>query len=264
MDGNRFDALARTFGAHRSRRSVVKALGAAALGVLVTSRRVAAQVPTDCTGLADGTPCDDGNACTMNDVCQGGICHGTAVQCPDTPCHSVGTCDPPTGVCWYTPEADGAACDAGDTCTTGDTCQDGLCVAGTPSYDMAFLPPLDGSTSGTIVLNRAKNGRVVPVKVAVTGCAGPLTGDNTAEGRLTIRVSRLGSCEAGVVESLETYVDAGASSAGTDAFRWADDAWLYNFDLKALGLDAGSCYRLDVLLDGQPISGDAFAVIQAV
>jgi hypothetical protein len=128
---------------------------------------------------------------------------------------------------------------------------------------VGFLAPLDGSTPDGIVLNRAKNGRVIPVKVAVAGCAdGPLTGENTAEGRLTIRVGRLTSCAVGVVDQVETYADAGSPSAGTDHFRWAGDHWIYNLDTKALGLTSGICYRLDVALDGQIISDDRFAVVQ--
>jgi hypothetical protein len=47
----------------------------------------------------NGTPCNDGNACTQVDTCQSGICLGTSpILCPASDqCHSVGTCDPASG-----------------------------------------------------------------------------------------------------------------------------------------------------------------------
>lgn len=35
-----------------------------------------------CAGAANGTACNDGNPCTANDACQGGVCTGVAVQTP--------------------------------------------------------------------------------------------------------------------------------------------------------------------------------------
>ena len=52
-------------------------------------------------GKADGTACNDGNACTQTDTCQAGACTGAnPVVCtaPDQ-CHVAGTCNPATGVC---------------------------------------------------------------------------------------------------------------------------------------------------------------------
>ena len=49
---------------------------------------------------ADGTTCNDGNACTTADTCQAGTCTGTPVTCTaQDQCHAAGTCDPATGVC---------------------------------------------------------------------------------------------------------------------------------------------------------------------
>ena len=78
--------------------------------------------------LNDGTGtiigCDDGDACTTGDSCQGdaaGTCQGTdtsAVDCDDLIACTADTCDPATG-CANTPV--NAACDDGNVCTT-DTC----------------------------------------------------------------------------------------------------------------------------------------------
>jgi hypothetical protein len=47
----------------------------------------------------DGTPCDDGNACTHTDGCQAGTCTGEAVVCDvPTVCHWA-TCKPRSGRC---------------------------------------------------------------------------------------------------------------------------------------------------------------------
>ena len=51
------------------------------------------------TRTPDGTPCDDHDACTQNDICQMGTCvGGTAVVCvAQDACHAAGVCDPQTG-----------------------------------------------------------------------------------------------------------------------------------------------------------------------
>jgi hypothetical protein len=77
-----------------------------------------------------GTACDDGNACTFNDVCQGGACAGGSVNCADNnPCTD-DSCDAKSG-CTHASNA--APCDDGDACTTGDQCGDGSCKPGTPT-----------------------------------------------------------------------------------------------------------------------------------
>ncbi len=110
--------------------------------------------------------CDDGCACTKDDVCNGGECSGTLDPSCDK-CFSDSDCedgDPCTnntcrfgtcslgGVCVVSPKCvgnnpctidqcnngvceydhnDGVACDDGDLCTRHDTCAGGVC-AGTP------------------------------------------------------------------------------------------------------------------------------------
>ena len=103
-----------------------------------------------------GTVCDDDNACTSNDACNGqGTClSGQSLECNDAISCTVDTCHPITG-CIYTPddtfcddsnvcteetcnETTGCissnnnnfACDDGDDCTSNDTCNQGACVAG--------------------------------------------------------------------------------------------------------------------------------------
>jgi hypothetical protein len=113
-----------------------------------------------------GEPCDDGNPCTLDDFCKGGVCTGETVDCSDEldctldVCLPDGTCSHPlrNGFCLildtcfadgdFNPlfpclecitavttdqwtAQDGASCDDQDACTSNDRCQAGACV-GTP------------------------------------------------------------------------------------------------------------------------------------
>ncbi|MDY0061122.1 MAG: hypothetical protein RBU45_15045 [Myxococcota bacterium] len=72
----------------------------------------------------DGTPCDDGNACTTQDACQQGRCAGVERSCDDgDPCTSE-ACHPVDGCLRV---ASAAPCDDGDACTVGDVCRAGVC-----------------------------------------------------------------------------------------------------------------------------------------
>src|SRR5262249_25890640 len=71
-----------------------------------------------CSGATNGTSCSDGNACTQNDTCQGGVCvSGTPVVCPGTKQCDAKACDPTTGLCTV---PDGTPCDDNDKCTQVD------------------------------------------------------------------------------------------------------------------------------------------------
>ncbi|MGH2533099.1 MAG: hypothetical protein ACRDJW_12445 [Thermomicrobiales bacterium] len=86
--------------------------------------------------LPDGSPCDDGLACTDPDTCQGSVCTGPSVVCPDPDsCHEAGACDTETGDCVYPAKDDGTECDDGNACTEGDTCQAGVCTGASIECD---------------------------------------------------------------------------------------------------------------------------------
>src|SRR6266540_3874955 len=84
--------------------------------------------------VANGTSCNDGNACTRTDTCQAGVCAGSnPVACTaQDQCHTAGTCDTQTGTCSNPVKADGTACSDGNGCTQTDTCQAGACVGANP------------------------------------------------------------------------------------------------------------------------------------
>ena len=104
-----------------------------------------------------GDPCDDGDACILDETCNAeGQCVGTPKQCDDgNVCDGAETCDPSSGACvsgvalacgdgnpctddacdpvvGCTHANNAASCDDGDACTLGDTCSGGFCQAGTP------------------------------------------------------------------------------------------------------------------------------------
>lgn len=81
--------------------------------------------------LGGSTSCNDGNACTFNDVCQGnGNCAGTAYSCPGSDtcqtvtCNGTGTCDTtyhPGVICGSCTCGD-VACDSTGGCTVRQGC----------------------------------------------------------------------------------------------------------------------------------------------
>lgn len=89
----------------------------------------------DCTAAdPDGSPCDDADACTLEEICNQGVCGGgTTRQCNDNESCTTDSCDSSaadansiTG-CVHRPNSD--SCDDGNACTTGDTCSGGTCTA---------------------------------------------------------------------------------------------------------------------------------------
>ncbi|QRN94351.1 putative metal-binding motif-containing protein [Archangium violaceum] len=133
------------------------------------AERCSVSVDYDCDGASgcqdskcQQKACDDGNACTTGDRCEGsGVsaqCKGQAVQCeksasgcvtastcsqetgrcvetrkacnaPPTACYeSAGACNDATGECEYAVKAASVSCDDSQACTTGDVCNGaGVC-----------------------------------------------------------------------------------------------------------------------------------------
>ena len=119
------------------------AYGVNASGVIVGSSgeagarhavRWVPNLPTDCSGLPDNSPCDDGDACSQSDTCQAGACVGAyPVVCNAVDqCHRAGSCDPSTGLCSNPVAGKGTICSDGNACTKLDFCQAGVCVGGSP------------------------------------------------------------------------------------------------------------------------------------
>lgn len=134
-------------------------------------------------------------------------------------------------------------------------------------YTIDFLPPFDDSSPSGLIVNKMKNGRVVPVKVVIYDvCSHSYITDGA---NVTIAVSKTSGTGTG--DPVEEYSDAGQSSGNTNLFRWTSDAsalgggfWIYNLDSKALGLVVNNLYRVDVSVGGIKATVDTWAVLQPV
>jgi hypothetical protein len=135
-------------------------------------------------------------------------------------------------------------------------------------YTVDFLPPFDDSSPSGLIINKMKNGRVVPVKATIYDvCAQAYVIDPTTQ--VTIKVSKTSGTGNG--DPVEEYADAGQSSAGTNLFRWTTDStvpgggfWIYNLDSKALGLVVNNLYRIDINVGANLATRDTWAVLQPV
>lgn len=74
-----------------------------------------------CLQENNAAPCDDSNACTVNDTCQGGGCQGAPVACDDGVACTLDSCDPTAG-CVNQP-TDGL-------CDTDLPCSESICEQG--------------------------------------------------------------------------------------------------------------------------------------
>jgi subtilisin-like proprotein convertase family protein len=78
----------------------------------------------------DGSPCDDTEFCTVDDVCMQGICRGQPNECSDgNPC-TVDICNELEDRCVGTAAPDQTPCDDGHFCTLGELCLSGECTQG--------------------------------------------------------------------------------------------------------------------------------------
>jgi hypothetical protein len=80
--------------------------------------------------ILDGVPCEDGNLCNGDDMCEAGVCvHRNPLDCDDSNVCTDEVCAPLLG-CQYFFNA--RSCDDGDACTDGDICSGGSCQSGGP------------------------------------------------------------------------------------------------------------------------------------
>ena len=136
-------------------------------------------------------PCDDQNACTMNDICSDGECTGTSIDCTDDdPCTINEGCDPEIG-CVADPycEDDGGPCTI-DECDpqTGDctyepmwgpwdTCAPDDCLIGLSVPPQLFVNNDDDNGNG--ILDLKEPGPIIGeddlqmVTVDASGCPEP-------------------------------------------------------------------------------------------
>ena len=131
----------------------------------------------------DGTECDDGNFCVVDEICASGICEGSAYQCPGKQCAKA-TCDDDLDDCTYTgdPGQVGDDCDDNDVCTVDTVCTAaGECGNGDPTTPeeckdellddnpcmLGICDPVDGCH-----LTAAEDGMECPLNNATAQCLG--------------------------------------------------------------------------------------------
>lgn len=79
------------------------------------------------TKLLDGSPCNDANACTLQDVCKDGICGGSGGACDDNNACTADSCKPASG-CVH--DALNGLCNDGNPYTVNENCAGGVCGGG--------------------------------------------------------------------------------------------------------------------------------------
>lgn len=131
----------------------------------------------------DMAPCDDGNTCTQQDHCTGGVCAGTPYLCPaPTKCQIYSSCDGKGG-CEAPLKSDGEVCDGPD-CGAGSgkvaaTCKGGICIAAKwESCDDGDACTVDGCTLTSGCTHTPKPGGcanskeiLIPAGAFKMGCA---------------------------------------------------------------------------------------------
>lgn len=105
---------------------------------------------TGCTHLPGAaTPCDDGNACTKGDVCDGGSCKaGFSIDCAPISACVLQQCQPASGSCTPVNAADGGLCDDGNPCSQSDACKAGGCLGLKNPCDDSNPCTFDGCSGG--------------------------------------------------------------------------------------------------------------------
>jgi hypothetical protein len=131
-------------------------------------------------------------------------------------------------------------------------------------YSVTFLQPFDPSNPDAAIINKAKAGRVVPVKVTIYDvCAQAAYEDPSAAPSVSVTKSANPAGTTG--DPIETYADAGASNGNDQYFRWSTDGfWIYNLDTKALQLVTGNSYRVDAYVGSVKATDDEWGLLQTV
>src|SRR5439155_7360738 len=110
---------------------------------------------------ANGTACNDNNACTTNDTCSNGACvGGPPPNCDDNNVCTTDSCKPASG-CAHMNNT--LPCDDANACTFPDTCSGGQCTGVTTAACKVtgggFIEPLTGEVSGmaTLLIERGSD-----------------------------------------------------------------------------------------------------------
>ena len=219
--------------------------------------------------VANGTGCNDGNACTQSDACQGGSCvGGSPVSCTASDqCHAAGVCDPSSGSCSNPTATNGTSCSDGDACTVGDTCQAGSCSSGTTktctALDQCHVAGVCNPSTGNCSNPNATDGTSCSDGIACTlsdTCqSGTCVGGNGPSSQPGCKNDTGGADDAVGQKDLSQFcVNTSASCTGTVfTWQWDDTAWTGTNSGDACALyDTDGNNRADLALcvsvTGQP------------
>lgn len=107
-----------------------------------------------CTGAADGSPCDDRDACTATSACRGGVCVGDGAEVCDPlaeDCVATNACDPSNGQCVAGAAQDDLGCTAPLECIPAGVCMRGRCRTPRPPCDDVNPCTVDRCEAATCV-----------------------------------------------------------------------------------------------------------------
>lgn len=251
--------------------------------VLVRRKSGGGQYQVTATALArdcaqpgtDGLSCDDTNSCTSAEVCQAGMCGGTAA--PDaTPCDDGNQCTGSdacqAGLCIGVALTDGTPCDDGDRCSRPDTCAGGACSGPAPAVGCA-LPGVPDA--GALLLrDDVRDGKD---KMSWKWSKGPATplgalGDPTTTTDYALCLyDRAGGMPS---RKLKLPLPAGSawSESSTTGFRWKDGT-LSLGGVTALIIRSGEAGKAKISLSGKshalgmpdlPLAKDPAVTVQLV
>ena len=104
-----------------------------------------------CGVQSDGAFCDDGDPCTLQDICLAGVCVGSSIDpCDaDNPCQS-GSCTPFEG-CVYEDLESGSECTT--PCFELSACQEGACIPDSNTIVVCPAPPQEGGCVSKLQCN---------------------------------------------------------------------------------------------------------------
>ncbi|MSQ83588.1 MAG: DUF1566 domain-containing protein [Myxococcales bacterium] len=175
----------------------------ATAGDTACSLTLCAAATGKCAKVAVTAACSDGDACTLGDVCAGGVCKAGPNTCGE--CKANADCDDKNQCtddsCGGTPPAclhsnTTAACSDGDACTTADVCAGGKCGS----------EPLDCDDSEPCTTDTCKGGSCVYLAATSATCT---DGDSCTSGDFCLnKVCKAGQGKTDCDDKLGCTVDS--------------------------------------------------------
>jgi hypothetical protein len=227
--------------------------------------------------------CDDGDACTANDVCQAGACAGGSTRdcddgnpCTDDDCHAGEGCRS---------QPNRAPCDDGNPCTAHDTCGSGACQGGAgtacddtnPCTDDSCVPglgcvnldnrvPCDDGNACT-AQDRCEWGACVGIAALDCDDRNVCTDDSCNPALGCVHSDNRAFCDDGDACTIREACDHGACAGGSardcdDSNPCTDDgcdaaSGCQNAPNRAACDDGDTCTRHDTCAEGACVGGAA-------